>query len=278
MTELMDRSAPAAAFDAFVGAATETSRLQRGPGPRTTAPSPRCSSATGHPRCSTTPAGSTSCSAGRRRCPSRAASSSCPRTGSPRRWPSRRRPPSTPLVYDFGGFHPRYYSMTYETPDAGALARQVAATVPDGTSLHEHPSRGLDHGAWVPLKVMYPLGDVPGAAAQHPHRGPHRAARPRPPAAAVARRGRARHRFRLHDARPAVPHPGDVARRGGPLVVGGLRRVGRRRPGPRRPRHPRRLQAGARACRTPTRAPSTTCRCSSPSARPTTPNGRSTRR
>ncbi|HEX5597919.1 MAG TPA: class III extradiol ring-cleavage dioxygenase [Micromonosporaceae bacterium] len=68
---------------------------------------------------------------------------------------------NTPLVYDFGGFHPRYYRMTYPTPDAGALARRVAAVMPDSDPVHQHPSRGLDHGAWVPLKVMYPLGDVP---------------------------------------------------------------------------------------------------------------------
>jgi 4,5-DOPA dioxygenase extradiol len=67
----------------------------------------------------------------------------------------------TPLVYDFGGFHPRYYRMTYRTPDAGALARRVAAVMPAGQRVHEHGGRGLDHGAWVPLKVMYPLADVP---------------------------------------------------------------------------------------------------------------------
>jgi 4,5-DOPA dioxygenase extradiol len=67
----------------------------------------------------------------------------------------------TPLVYDFGGFHPRYYTMTYHTPDAGALAARVAAAMPDSEPVHEHPSRGLDHGAWVPLMAMYPLGDVP---------------------------------------------------------------------------------------------------------------------
>jgi 4,5-DOPA dioxygenase extradiol len=64
----------------------------------------------------------------------------------------------TPLVYDFGGFHPRYYRMAYPTPDAAGLAGQVKALLP---SVHEHPRRGLDHGAWVPLKVMYPLADVP---------------------------------------------------------------------------------------------------------------------
>ena len=69
--------------------------------------------------------------------------------------------PDTPLVYDFGGFHPRYYQMTYPTPDASALSRRVAAALPDTEPVHEHHSRGLDHGAWVPLKVMYPLGDVP---------------------------------------------------------------------------------------------------------------------
>jgi 4,5-DOPA dioxygenase extradiol len=69
--------------------------------------------------------------------------------------------PGTPLVYDFGGFQPRYYTLTYPTPDASALARQVAKLMPDTQPVHQHPSRGLDHGAWVPLKVMYPLADVP---------------------------------------------------------------------------------------------------------------------
>ncbi|MCW2581958.1 MAG: hypothetical protein JWQ53_748 [Klenkia sp.] len=67
----------------------------------------------------------------------------------------------TPLVYDFGGFARRYYEMTYATPDASDLARRVAAAMPDSEPVHEHGNRGLDHGAWVPLKVMYPLGDVP---------------------------------------------------------------------------------------------------------------------
>ena len=66
-----------------------------------------------------------------------------------------------PLVYDFGGFAPRYYQMTYETPDATALAQRVAAMMPAGEPVHQHPSRGLDHGAWVPLKIMYPDADIP---------------------------------------------------------------------------------------------------------------------
>ncbi|GGK16550.1 dioxygenase [Pilimelia terevasa] len=64
-------------------------------------------------------------------------------------------------VYDFGGFARRFFTMRYDTPDAHDLAARVAALVPDGTDLHEHRSRGLDHGAWVPLKVMYPHADVP---------------------------------------------------------------------------------------------------------------------
>ena len=66
-----------------------------------------------------------------------------------------------PLVYDFGGFAPRYYQMTYETPDATALAQRVAAMMPASEPVHQHTSRGLDHGAWVPLKIMYPDGDIP---------------------------------------------------------------------------------------------------------------------
>jgi len=67
----------------------------------------------------------------------------------------------TPLVYDFGGFAPHYYQMTYSTPDATQLASLVRGVLPDRFAVHEHPSRGLDHGAWVPLKVMYPDADIP---------------------------------------------------------------------------------------------------------------------
>ena len=67
----------------------------------------------------------------------------------------------TPLVHDFGGFAQRYCEMTYATPDASALAAQVAALMPDTEALHTSAHRGLDHGAWVPLKVMYPDADVP---------------------------------------------------------------------------------------------------------------------
>ena len=65
------------------------------------------------------------------------------------------------VVYDFGGFHPRYYKMRYDTPEASALAGQILAGLPDGLTVHQHASRGLDHGAWVPLKVMYPNADIP---------------------------------------------------------------------------------------------------------------------
>lgn len=68
---------------------------------------------------------------------------------------------NTPLVYDFYGFPEHYYRMTYATPDASDLARLVRSVLPDTQDLHEHTTRGLDHGAWVPLKVMYPQADIP---------------------------------------------------------------------------------------------------------------------
>lgn len=66
-----------------------------------------------------------------------------------------------PLVYDFGGFAPKYFQMTYETPDATAFAKRIAGLMPSTEPVHQHASRGLDHGAWVPLKIMYPAGDIP---------------------------------------------------------------------------------------------------------------------
>jgi 4,5-DOPA dioxygenase extradiol len=68
---------------------------------------------------------------------------------------------AAPLVYDFGGFGEKYYRMTYATPPATALAQRIVAMMPDSEPVHQHPSRGLDHGAWVPLKIMYPDADIP---------------------------------------------------------------------------------------------------------------------
>ena len=68
--------------------------------------------------------------------------------------------PSTGLVYDFGGFDPRYYTMTYAVPDSTALGARVSGALSSLGKVSER-NRGLDHGAWVPLKVMYPAGDVP---------------------------------------------------------------------------------------------------------------------
>jgi 4,5-DOPA dioxygenase extradiol len=79
-----------------------------------------------------------------------------------------------PLVYDFGGFAEKYYRMTYATPDASALAARVAAMMPDTEPVHQHTSRGLDHGAWVPLKIMFPEADIPVLQMSLPTSDPHR--------------------------------------------------------------------------------------------------------
>jgi 4,5-DOPA dioxygenase extradiol len=78
------------------------------------------------------------------------------------------------LVYDFGGFAPRYYNLRYDTPDATALAQRIAAMMPDTEPVHQHASRGLDHGAWVPLKIMFPEADIPVLQMSLPTQDPYR--------------------------------------------------------------------------------------------------------
>ena len=82
--------------------------------------------------------------------------------------------PGTELVYDFGGFDAKYYRMRYDTPDASDLAARVAAMMPDTERVHQHASRGLDHGAWVPLKIMYPEADIPVLQMSLPTQDPYR--------------------------------------------------------------------------------------------------------
>jgi 4,5-DOPA dioxygenase extradiol len=78
------------------------------------------------------------------------------------------------LVYDFGGFDAKYYAMTYRTPRATALAQRIAAMMPATEPVHQHASRGLDHGAWVPLKIMYPGADIPVLQMSLPTHDPQR--------------------------------------------------------------------------------------------------------
>jgi 4,5-DOPA dioxygenase extradiol len=80
----------------------------------------------------------------------------------------------TELVYDFSGFAPLYFTMRYDTPPATDLATQVTSLLPDTEQVHEHRSRGLDHGAWVPLKIMYPAADVPVLQLSMPTHDPER--------------------------------------------------------------------------------------------------------
>ena len=67
-----------------------------------------------------------------------------------------------PLVYDFWGFPQRFYDVTYAAPGAPQLADDVTGLVSGaGTAVHRDESRGLDHGAYVPLVEMFPEADVP---------------------------------------------------------------------------------------------------------------------
>lgn len=65
-------------------------------------------------------------------------------------------------IHDFSGFAPTLHRMQYPAPGAPALAERVASRLSFcGIVAELHPSRGLDHGAWVPLTAMFPQADVP---------------------------------------------------------------------------------------------------------------------
>ena len=68
---------------------------------------------------------------------------------------------AAPLVYDFYGFPDRYYRATYPAPGAPSLAGRIRALLSGLETVADQPDRGLDHGAYVPLTVMYPEADIP---------------------------------------------------------------------------------------------------------------------
>jgi len=65
-------------------------------------------------------------------------------------------------IYDFGGFDPRLNTLRYDAAGAPALAAQVQALADSANvAMHSVDQGGLDHGAWTPLRYLYPEVDVP---------------------------------------------------------------------------------------------------------------------
>jgi 4,5-DOPA dioxygenase extradiol len=66
------------------------------------------------------------------------------------------------MIYDFYGFPPELYGVQYPAPGNPALAQEVAALLAkEGLDVEPDTARGLDHGIWVPLSLMYPDAAVP---------------------------------------------------------------------------------------------------------------------
>ena len=65
-------------------------------------------------------------------------------------------------IHDFGGFPAELYAMRYPAPGAPELAQRLKQQLTDaGFATGIDASRGLDHGAWVPLRTLFPAADVP---------------------------------------------------------------------------------------------------------------------
>lgn len=65
-------------------------------------------------------------------------------------------------IHDFWGFPDELYEIRYPATGCREASEEVVATLKSaGLSVVSDASRGLDHGAWVPLRLMFPDADVP---------------------------------------------------------------------------------------------------------------------
>ncbi|GAU28463.1 hypothetical protein TSUD_294660 [Trifolium subterraneum] len=66
-------------------------------------------------------------------------------------------------ICDFNGFPKPMYQLKYPAPGAPHLAKRVKELLNKSgfNRVNDDKKRGLDHGAWVPLMLMYPEADIP---------------------------------------------------------------------------------------------------------------------
>ncbi len=66
------------------------------------------------------------------------------------------------LIYDYYGFPPHTYELKYPAPGEPQLAARIAALLGQaGLPSKVNPSRGFDHGMFIPLMLMFPDADIP---------------------------------------------------------------------------------------------------------------------
>jgi len=70
--------------------------------------------------------------------------------------------PNPETLYDFGGFDPMLRRLRYEAKGEPALASRAAQILQAaGWPVRQDPTRGLDHGVWSPLQLLFPDADIP---------------------------------------------------------------------------------------------------------------------
>ncbi|HWS79290.1 MAG TPA: class III extradiol ring-cleavage dioxygenase [Thermomonas sp.] len=78
--------------------------------------------------------------------------------------------PAPGTIHDFGGFPAPLYALQYTPPGAPAVADEALRLLREaGFDASADPQRGLDHGAWVPLRYLKPAADVPVLQVSLPH-------------------------------------------------------------------------------------------------------------